>query len=504
MSNKTSLIKYAAVASAVSAACAASMAWGTAIITAPSPVVVAKAFNAASVSTADVVPGNFSVSLSGTSYVVGDTVTVSLTGANLRSGTAAATGANVTCRATSAGNSTLVLGFLSRSSSALTYRVSDQSSGLQQNAFSCGFVASQFSITRNSATTVGACTVKVGFQFTNSSGNATFDVATTQGLVSVAEQFSVRVAANGAYSGTVDVGQDRRTWSEGNTRVLSLEVLLNTASSASFGGSSSAATEAQVSHSVTITGAGNGTEAAFAFLDDDGDGACTLADLTSGPGFASVSSGSTFASISSNCATLTVSGSGLIGNSTYAAAKSINITLAKSAATLGATIADGSFTVAPSFTTTIDTAAAQTPSSLVGGSFGLNGATINIPYMPYGLSGTEAISPAIYIANRSATTGSVTGVARNQAGTSCNLGTVGTASARSVTNLSTNINNAIAACYAGSASAAASAFPSGTRVYITLTSNTAAASTEVVSSYRVGADSRVTVINDSQKVRTTN
>jgi hypothetical protein len=492
MSNNSTFVKYAAIASAVAAACAGTYSFAAATINPGALVNAGAQTNAALASTADLVGNNFSIVLSGTNYVVEDTATVSVTGGTLRTGTAAATGASVTC--TNAAGSTLVLGFLSRTSSSLTYRVNSSSNGLTGNSFTCDFSAAQFSIARNSATTVGACSVKLGFQFTNSAGNTTFDVATTQGIVTVANEFSVVVGANGAFSGTVDVSQNRQTWTQGNSRVLSIEAISN-----GLGALSS--NESAVTHSVSIFGAGNGTDAAFAFLDDDANG-CTLADLTAGAGTAAVSTGS-FSAISANCATLTVAGSGLIGSS-QTAVRAINVTLTKTSASAGLSIADGSFTVAPTVTVTQSSASTQTIANLNGGSFNLNGITMVVPYMPYGLSGTSEITQVFSIANRSATAGSVTGTAFNQAGSSCNLGTVGTAAARSVTNLSSGINQAVAACYAGSATAPASAFPAGTRVYISLISNTSAGSTELTSTYNVGGSSRVNVINDSQKVRTTN
>jgi hypothetical protein len=492
MSNKSSLVKYAAIASAVAAACAGTYSFAAATINPGALVNAGAQTNAALASSADLVGNNFSVVLSGTTYVVEDTVTVSVSGASLRSGTAAATGANVSCA--NAAGSTLVLGFLSRSSSALTYRVNNSSTGLNASSFTCDFSAAQFSITRNSAVTVGACSVKIGFQFTNSGGTATFDAATAQGIVTVANEFSIVVGSNGGFSGTVDVSQNRQTWTQGNSRTLSIEAISNALGTLS-------SNESAVTHSISVFGAGNGTDAAFAFLDDDSNG-CTLADLTSGAGTASVSTGS-FSAITANCATLTVAGSALIGSS-QTALRNVIVTLTKTAASVGLAIADGSFTVAPSVTVTQSSASTQSFTNLAGGSFGLNGITMVVPYMPYGLSGTSEISQVYSIANRSATAGAVTGTAFNQAGSSCNLGTVGTAAARSVTNLSSGVNRAVAACYAGSADASASAFPAGTRVYISLISNTSAASTELTSTYNVGGSSRVNVINDSQKVRTTN
>jgi len=171
------------------------------------------------------------------------------------------------------------------------------------------------------------------------------------------------------------------------------------------------------------------------------------------------------------------------------------LTLSKATASSGLQIPSGVFTVAASFTVTDATTATQSITAFSGGSFNINGVTIVVPYMPYGTSGTSAITQSYYMANNSTVSGTVTGIARNQAGTSCNLGTLGTAAANAVTNLSTSVNNAIAACYA-----TAGVYPDGTRVYLELTSNTAAANTVLNTTYNVGGSSRVNVTNNSNRV----
>jgi len=308
------------------------------------------------------------------------------------------------------------------------------------------------------------------------------------GIFNVERQFTTNVVTGSGFSGTVDVNAARLAWTgSAVSRSLVLSVNDNSATSTAY-----FATDAQTTHTYAVFGAGNGTENAFAFLDDDGNG-CTNDDLTAGNGRATVSAAAIAngsLTISSNCATLTFTGNGLIGSSGTAATngKTITLSLLKSTATTGLVIADGSFTVSPSFSVQISSTSVQSVTAFSGGSFGINGLVATVPYMPYGLSGTSEITQAWYITNRASAAGNVTAVAFNAAGSSCNLGTVGTAAARAVTNLSDNINNAIKAC-----------FPGNQRVYVTLTSATPAASTEVFASYNVGGNQRVNVTNDSYK-----
>jgi len=250
---------------------------------------------------------------------------------------------------------------------------------------------------------------------------------------------------------------------------------------------------------VTATAAVYGANQAtpmFAFLDDDGNG-CTAADITDGAGSASVTSGGSL-SISSNCATLTWSFPAAVGYQTTTS-RSVSLTLSKASSSTGLAIQQGSFSVAPTFTVSNAATATQAIGALAAGSFDINGAVVNIPYMPYGNSGTSAITQAYYITNTSTTAGTVTGTARNEAGVLCNLGSLGVAAAQSVTNLSSTINAGVASCYG-----TAGVVKDGTRVYIDLVANAAQGNILVNASYNVGGNSRVQVVNDSNQVRVKN
>lgn len=492
MSNQNPTIKYSAIASAVAVACAASMTYaGT--ITQPTRVDMSLQGNQAAAATADNVFGsaNFTIDL-GTAYAVNDTVVLGLSGASFRTGSALP--APLNCAKTGS-SSTVVLAWLSKTSSAATLRVTEGTGLDGMTGASCVFSAANFSFVRNSAVTLGASSVSLSMtSYVGGNTSQPFDTTTSRTIAGVANQFSAGVKANGGFSGTVDVNVDRRAWVVSGTTELTRTLVL---SFTSLTAGTNNANAAESSISTAIYGSSSGAQI-FSFLDDEGDG-CTAADLTAGAGRASVNSGSL--AISTDCGTLTFSQASFIGADSGASASSDRtITLTKTSSTTGLQISDGSFTAAPTFTVSISTTTTQGVTAFAAGSFDLNGTVVTVPYMPYGVSGTQEISQVYSLANTSGTSGTVTAIARNQAGSLCSLGSVGVAAARSVTNLSAAINQGIAACYAGSSTAAASAFPTGTRVFVTLTSNTPAANTIVNSTYNVGGSSRVNVVNTSTRV----
>ena len=493
MSNQNSTIKYSAIASAVALACAASVSHAATLADASTQVLFSLQGNQSAATTADFVPGSPVSFLLGTAYAVNDTLVFTLAGASFRTGGALPTA--VTCHKTgSNNNSTVVLSFLNKTSSQLTLRVTEGTGLDNMTGASCAFPVSNLSMVQSSALTIGTSSIGLTLQsFVGGNTSQPFDTAIATAaraaIGGVGNQYSAAVrSVAGAFAGTIDVARDRRSWVEGTSRVLGLSF-----TSVADNVQSNAVPRAATSVSVSIYGAAGSQM--FSFLDDDGDG-CSSSDLTSGAGRASVSSGSL--TISQDCGTLTFSQAAFVGGDIAASLSEERvITLSKQTASTGLQIADGSFTVAPVFTASTAT---QTITAFSGGSFGLNGTVVTVPYMPYGLSGTQEISSVYSLANTSGTSGTVTAVARNQAGVLCSLGSVGVAAARSVTNLSQAINQGIAACYAGSSTAPASAFPAGTRVFVTLTANTPAANTILNTTYNVGGNSRVNVVNTSTRV----
>jgi len=453
------------------------------------------AANAATASTDDFVPqggagagGTLSVTLNA-SYAANDSVVLSLVGGTFRTGTTS-TDASMTCAAT-ATTSTLLLGFVSKTANAITFRVTG-GTGLEKTGFSCGIPVTGLSITRNSVTSTGTTGVQLSQSSYIGGGSTAFDAQAdgTQVARSYA-QFSV--SAVSALSGTVSVAANRLAWTgtTGNTAKSVTLTLSGLATDVASGTTLGLADSSIVTASGALYGA-NAATPMFAWLDDDQNG-CTADDITAGPGSASITSGGSL-SISANCATLSYSFPAAVG-ATGTTSRNVAITLAKASASTGLAIQQGSFSVSTVFTVSNASSASQAAIVNSAGAFGIDGAIVNIPYMPYGNTGGVLISQAYYITNTSATAGTVTGTARNQAGVLCNLGSVGVAAAQATTNISTGINSAIAGCY-GTGGVVAD----GTRVYIDLISNTAQANTVVNATYSVGGN-RVQVVNDSMQIR---
>lgn len=490
MSNQNSTIKYSAIASAVALACAGAgtLHAGTIQMSSTLPVYSAQG-HAAALSTSDnvfaggAVATSFTVTL-GTAYAVNDTIVVTVSGAEFRTSTSGLP-AQITCAKNTAA-STVVLSWLSKTASSATLRVTE-GTGLDGMAgASCLFPVASFSFTQRSAVTVGVSSISLGMaSYVGGNTAQAFDATTSVTVGAVANQFAANLTTGNGFSGTVDVNNDRKTWTQANNRALIVSFTSTADTNAAAG--------TAVTTVASVYGAAGTTM--FSFLDDDSNG-CTAADLTAGAGTASVSSGTL--TVSADCGTLTLTEAAVVGSGSTSAGRTI--TLTKATASTGLQIADGSFTVAPSFTVSVGTTSTQAVTAFAAGSFGLNGTVITVPYMPYGVSGTSEITQSFSIANTGGTSGTVTATARNQSGSLCSIGSVGVAAARSVVNVSSAINQGIAACYAGSSTAAASAFPAGTRVFVTLTSNTPAADTVVNSTYNVGGSSRVNVINTSTRV----
>lgn len=106
------------------------------------------------------------------------------------------------------------------------------------------------------------------------------------------------------------------------------------------------------------------------------------------------------------------------------------------------------------------------------GSWTLNGATVNIPYMPY----SATASQIIYVSNAGSLAGDVMGTAFDDKGNMYDLGKIGTANAKTVTKLTSQVNAALGA----------KGFTGG-KISLTLTVNAPAADVTVYASYNAGS-----------------
>ncbi|BDX07683.1 hypothetical protein [Planctobacterium marinum] len=141
------------------------------------------------------------------------------------------------------------------------------------------------------------------------------------------------------------------------------------------------------------------------------------------------------------------------------------------------------------FTYNYTSAGSQAGSATVGsglsaGSWTLNGATVNIPYMPYG----PTASQVVYVTNSGTQAGDISVTAFDNNGNTFDLGVIGTANAQTVTKLAPAINTALeAAGFAGS------------QASITVTVNAPEDDITVHASFNIGGNDRAFVITDQYK-----
>ena len=106
------------------------------------------------------------------------------------------------------------------------------------------------------------------------------------------------------------------------------------------------------------------------------------------------------------------------------------------------------------------------------GEWDLNGATVNIPYMPY----SATASQIIYVTNASSLAGDITATAFDDKGNMYDLGKIGTANAKSVKKITAEVNQALGA----------KGFTGG-KISLTITVNAPSDDVTVYASYNAGS-----------------
>lgn len=134
-------------------------------------------------------------------------------------------------------------------------------------------------------------------------------------------------------------------------------------------------------------------------------------------------------------------------------------------------------------------AGAQAGSKLIGasldaGEWKLNGATVNIPYMPYGASASQIL----YVSNAGTQDGDISVTVFDDKGNFYDLGVVGVSGKQRVTKLAGLINTKLS-----------EAGFNGTKASITVTVNAPAADITVYASYNIGGSDRGFVNTDQYK-----
>jgi len=235
----------------------------------------------------------------------------------------------------------------------------------------------------------------------------------------------------------------------------------------------------------------------FSFLDANGDGTCSAAELTTTASGLVEGSGITLLTIDATCSSVTFLGAVSIPG-TGAGDTTVSIAMGSrfaspSVGTSGGTITPMTFPSTSSASLVSSTSALKSNTAISGvGAWTSNGSTVTIPYMPVNTVAASRIAPVVYITNRSLVSGPATASMRNESGVLCEA-SLGTIEANRTTNVSNAINDAVKSCYNTSSAAEAA----GHRLSITITASLPSADTEVYSAFTVGGTSRVSVVNSS-------
>lgn len=118
------------------------------------------------------------------------------------------------------------------------------------------------------------------------------------------------------------------------------------------------------------------------------------------------------------------------------------------------------------------------------GEWTLNGATVNVPYMPYGAN----VSQVLYVSNSGTQSGDISATVFDDTGTTYDLGVIGTANANTVTKVAGLVKDALEA----------KGFK-GSKASITITVNAPESDITVNASFNVGGSSRQLVVTDQYK-----
>lgn len=334
-------------------------------------------------------------------------------------------------------------------------------------------------------------TVGISYQGFFGSSSDVNDSAAARTVARVVDQFASAIKTQ--LNATVDVNSGRYHFTtddgaSGNNLLGGREDHLVIG----FTNASSSVVTAATVTSVTVTVLGD-----FSFLDDDGTAGCATGDINGAYGVAAEDGAGTLA-ISSDCRSLTyrTSADQATGDVTIALGKSQ--AASSTAGTNTAGVAVEKFLTAPQeFSAAVEftyyntargaaTAASVTTTASESGNAGewiLNGASINVGFMPY----TDGTSRILNLTNRSTQAGAVTVSAINEAGVECPAFSVGTIGATSILNISSAVDTGIRACY-GSAFAG--------RVALTLVANIPGTDAELYSGYNRNG-SLSTVVNSS-------
>ena len=456
-------VSYGAVAAAVALACGSIVADAATLGT---TAVTTMSQQGNSLATATATQA-FTITVTlGANYIQNDTAQLTFTGGSVP--TTGAAPANATCSPSNA-----VFGALSydTATNKANYRVTSGSPAT-------GDVCTYNVALRTSTMTSGNVTASYAAQTASSA--LAFDAGTAALRIgTVVDQFSSGVVT--ALDGEVDVNSGRYHFSATDGALTGLSGFNDQLTFSIGNASSSLSAGVAVAGVTSVVASINGD---FSFLDDDGTAGCSSSDIGGNNGRAAVVLGGGSLSINSACSVLTYTETSGVttGSRTIALGKN-SLTSASIGANDKVITAPQSFSGSIAFTYANSSSGSETDAVSSFGAWTLNGASINVGFMPY----TEGTSRILNLTNRSSQTGAVTVSAINESGVACPAFSVGSITGNSIKNISADVDTGIRACYGATFAG---------RVALTVTANIPGSSSELYSGYNRNG-SLSTVVNNS-------
>jgi len=386
-------------------------------------------------------------------YAVGDKVTFTFTTGLLPTAQTFPPQLNV---AAISGRAGMALGLLDSTATSVTYRVTSVNQhGTETGKTTLGSTIALGTVSM-AAAAVAAGTTTVTVASITSSGDA-LDSGSSAGksrtgvLTQVKSQYGVvKVATAAGFDGVVDVAASRKALTTTN------DMVTFTVSSPATTGWLNLATTNKTSMTLSADLAGF--------------------DLTKGVG--SVATGST-STVTYDDTKKEVS----IAYGTSVEITTDTITIAPPVNANAVVLSAQDFTLAGqyAYSSAAATAGVASLGTAAAGEWTLNGAVVNVPYMPY----SPSISQILYVTNAGSLTADISVTAFDDAGTSYDLGVIAQANKKSVTKIARQVKDGLNAA----------GFTSG-KVSLTITVNAQDKEITVYSAYNVGSDRGM--VNNSQ------
>jgi len=352
----------------------------------------------------------------GAEYTVGDTVTFTISGADIDTALS-----NPVLSPTLGGGDTATTGLLSVTANQITFRITAQTDGAADGVVYTGGIFTLSGVVFKTASVVDAAGKVTSTYSAATSTGLVIDAATanTATATTVVAQFSSEVTTKA--DGVIDVTKDRQQFTVGNDTITTDKLVITPVEAAA------------TQHDAAYTGATHVVKGDFSWMETDGDAGIDAGELAAA--FAATGAADTYTSTINTAATeITVTVADAAGNSVEAMTGTFTVA---GQGTNSATLPTQTLTV--DSTVKYNTAAAVaatkvTATAEAAGSWTLNGSSDDIELMPFG----DAYAQSITVANTGSVEGAIT-VTLTAGGKDYIKTLTATAAAKTVTNISLEV-----------------------------------------------------------------